>query len=59
MTIGFQIPTGFSVNQEVELGVIINKKTKNIHESDAMDIVGGYCVALDMTATCRMVRVIS
>ncbi|CAG9857642.1 unnamed protein product [Phyllotreta striolata] len=48
------IPEGFSVNQEVELGVIVGKKAKRIDKCQAMDYVGGYCVALDMTATCRM-----
>lgn len=48
------IPNGFSVNQEVELGVIIGKKAKRVKENEAMDYVGGYCVALDMTATCKM-----
>nr|CAI5861296.1 unnamed protein product [Callosobruchus analis] len=49
------IPKDFSVNEEVELGVIIGKKTKHVSREEAMDFVGGYCVALDMTATCRMV----
>ncbi|KAK3930797.1 Acylpyruvase FAHD1, mitochondrial [Frankliniella fusca] len=37
------------VNYEVELGVIIGKKCKNIPESSALDCIGGYCLALDMT----------
>ncbi|KAF5299472.1 hypothetical protein FQR65_LT01052 [Abscondita terminalis] len=49
-----KIPKGFSVNQEVELGVIIGKKCRNVDESKAMDVIAGYCVALDMTATCQM-----
>lgn len=52
----FQIPKGFSVNEEVELGVIIGKKAKHVTKEEAMEYIGGYCVALDMTATCRMVR---
>lgn len=52
----FQIPKGFMINEEVELGVIINTKVKNVSEKDAMDTVGGFCVALDMTATCRLVQ---
>lgn len=55
----FQIPKGFSVNEEIELGVIIDTKVKNIPENEAMKVVGGYCVALDMTATCKMVSKIS
>lgn len=53
----FQIPKGFSVNQEIELGVIISRKGKHITEAEAMEYVGGYCAALDMTATCRMVNI--
>lgn len=50
-----QIPSGFAVNEEIELGVIIGKSGKHIKENEAMDYVGGYCIALDMTATCKMV----
>ncbi|KAJ3667204.1 hypothetical protein Zmor_002604 [Zophobas morio] len=50
------IPHGFTVNQEIELGVVIGKKGKHISEDEAMNHVGGYCAALDMTAPCRMVR---
>ncbi|CAG9772658.1 unnamed protein product [Ceutorhynchus assimilis] len=49
------IPKGFTtVNEEIELGVIIGKKCKNVSEQEAMDYVGGYCAALDMTAACQM-----
>ncbi|CAH0559642.1 unnamed protein product [Brassicogethes aeneus] len=48
------IPKEFSVNQEVELGVIIGKEGKFIDECQAMDYIGGYCASLDMTATCQM-----
>lgn len=48
------LPKGFKMNQEVELGVIIGKKGKHISKKDAMDYVGGYCVTLDMTATCKL-----
>nr|CAH7736024.1 unnamed protein product [Callosobruchus chinensis] len=51
------IPRDFSVNEEVELGVIIGKKAKHVPKEEAMNFVGGYCVALDMTATCRMVSI--
>lgn len=50
-----QIPPSFAVNEEIELGVIIGKDGKFIKENEAMDYVTGYCVALDMTATNRMV----
>lgn len=48
------IPEGFSVNEEIELGVVIGKKCKKAAECTAMDYVGGYCIALDMTATCKL-----
>jgi 2-keto-4-pentenoate hydratase/2-oxohepta-3-ene-1,7-dioic acid hydratase in catechol pathway len=39
-----------SVHHEVELGVVIGKKCKNISKNDAMSYVLGYLVALDITA---------
>lgn len=51
-----QIPPGFEVNEEIELGVIISKNCKNVTEKDAMDFVAGYCVALDLTATSELVN---
>ena len=39
-----------SIHHEVELGVVIGKKCKNISKKDAMDYVLGYLVALDITA---------
>jgi 2-keto-4-pentenoate hydratase/2-oxohepta-3-ene-1,7-dioic acid hydratase in catechol pathway len=38
------------LHHEVELGVILGKKGKNIHEEHAMGHVLGYLVALDITA---------
>ena len=38
------------LHHEVELGVIIGKKCKNIKENDALDHILGYCVVLDITA---------
>jgi acylpyruvate hydrolase len=35
---------------EVELGVVINSTAKNVSESNAMDYIGGYVLALDMTS---------
>lgn len=37
------------IYHEVELGVVISKTGKSISESQAMDHVGGYTLALDMT----------
>jgi 2-keto-4-pentenoate hydratase/2-oxohepta-3-ene-1,7-dioic acid hydratase in catechol pathway len=38
------------LHHEVELGVVIGKKCKNVSQKDAFDYVLGYCVALDITA---------
>ena len=38
------------VHHEVELGVVIGKKCKNISKKDAMNYILGYLVALDITA---------
>ena len=47
----FQVPPKCSeLHYEVELGVVIGKEGKNIPESSAMAHVGGYTLALDMTA---------
>ncbi|RWS06817.1 acylpyruvase FAHD1: mitochondrial-like isoform X2 [Dinothrombium tinctorium] len=46
-----KIPKGCTeLHHEVELGVIIGRKACDVEEKDAMDYVGGYTVALDMTA---------
>lgn len=44
------------MNEEIELGVIIGRKGRHINEKEALDYVAGYCAALDMTATNRMVN---
>ena len=36
------------MHHEVELGVIISKRGKDIPASSAFDYVAGYCVALDL-----------
>eukprot|EP01120_Amphizonella_sp_Union-15-10_P001617 TRINITY_DN11770_c0_g1_i1.p1 TRINITY_DN11770_c0_g1~~TRINITY_DN11770_c0_g1_i1.p1 ORF type:complete len:219 (-),score=47.57 TRINITY_DN11770_c0_g1_i1:98-754(-) len=38
------------LSHEVELGVVIGKKGRDISSSSAMDYVAGYTLALDMTA---------
>lgn len=44
------IPKGSKTTDwEVELGVIIGKKTKYVSEKDAMDAVAGYCVVNDVS----------
>lgn len=41
---------GVDLHHEVELGVIIGKEARNVSKMAAMNYVGGYCLALDMTA---------
>ena len=38
------------LHHEVELGVVINKRCKNIKKENSLDYVLGYCIALDITA---------
>ena len=38
------------LHHEIELGVVIGRQCKRVTEEEAMDYVGGYCLALDMTA---------
>eukprot|EP00933_Yihiella_yeosuensis_P072898 TRINITY_DN81444_c0_g1_i1.p1 TRINITY_DN81444_c0_g1~~TRINITY_DN81444_c0_g1_i1.p1 ORF type:complete len:221 (-),score=46.83 TRINITY_DN81444_c0_g1_i1:20-649(-) len=38
------------VHHEVELGIVIGDRCKNVPESKALEVVAGYCVALDLTA---------
>lgn len=47
------LPEGVeSIHHEVELGVVVGRRCKNVDEQHALDNVAGYCVALDMTARC-------
>ncbi|GFZ21784.1 fumarylacetoacetate (FAA) hydrolase family [Actinidia rufa] len=39
-----------SLDHEVELAVVIGQKARDVPEATAMDYVGGYALALDMTA---------
>ncbi|KAJ6852631.1 uncharacterized protein M6B38_253760 [Iris pallida] len=39
-----------SLHHEVELAVVIGSKARDVAEAAAMDYVGGYALALDMTA---------
>lgn len=46
-----KIPVGCSsLHHEIELGVVIKTKCTKIKPEDVMSHVGGYCLALDMTA---------
>ncbi|XP_069678946.1 oxaloacetate tautomerase FAHD1, mitochondrial-like [Periplaneta americana] len=44
-----EIPKDFEVHEEVELGVIIGRRCKNVPESEGLKCIGGYCLALDLT----------
>ena len=43
-------PKSVELHHEVELGVIIGKQARDVSKMAAMTYVGGYCLALDMTA---------
>jgi len=43
---------GCDMHHEIELGVVIGKKCKNLTQEEAMNYVGGYTLALDLTARC-------
>lgn len=46
-----KIPKGCNdMNHEVELGVVIGERAKDVSVSDAMNYVAGYALGLDMTA---------
>ena len=46
-----EIPLGCKeVHHEIELGIVIGSKCSRVSASKSMDFVGGYVLALDMTA---------
>jgi len=45
-----EIPRGTIVHHEVELGVVIGKKGRDIQASEAESYIAGYALAIDMTA---------
>ncbi|KAB0793540.1 hypothetical protein PPYR_13160 [Photinus pyralis] len=53
------IPRGYSLVEELELGVIIGKTCKDVTVEEALDYVGGYCIALDMTASSELKKALS
>lgn len=46
-----ELPQGINVHHEVELGVIIGKKARDVSEKDAMSHVAGYALAIDMSVS--------
>ena len=54
-----EIPLGCQeLHHEIELGVVISKQCKRVSPDQAMEYVGGYCIALDMTARDFQVTVV-
>lgn len=51
------IPKGYTLKEELELGVIIGKVCKCVNVQEALEYVGGYCVALDMTVSSEMTKI--
>ncbi|KAJ1903067.1 Acylpyruvase fahd1, mitochondrial [Coemansia sp. S100] len=45
-----EIPQGCVVHHEVELGVVIGKRGRDIQAADAFEYISGYALALDLTA---------
>jgi 2-keto-4-pentenoate hydratase/2-oxohepta-3-ene-1,7-dioic acid hydratase in catechol pathway len=41
-------PNGFNVDYEVELGVVIGRRTKNVHRENALEYIFGYTVFNDV-----------
>lgn len=50
-------PVGVEFDYEVELGVVIGKKSKHVRREEALDNVLGYCVANDLS--CRDLQFMS
>ncbi|KAJ3171752.1 hypothetical protein HDU87_008294 [Geranomyces variabilis] len=46
----FALPAPHVVHHEIELGVVIGKTASNVTAANAASYIGGYCLALDMTA---------
>nr|CAD7401116.1 unnamed protein product [Timema cristinae] len=44
-----EVPPNSEVHEEVELGVVIGSRCKKVSEDSALQYVGGYCLALDLT----------
>ncbi|EEC07809.1 fumarylacetoacetate hydrolase, putative [Ixodes scapularis] len=46
-----KIPRGCQeLHHEVELGVVVGRRARDLNPDTALDVVGGYALALDMTA---------
>ncbi|THG94229.1 hypothetical protein EW026_g7202 [Hermanssonia centrifuga] len=45
-----EIPRGITAHHEVELGLVIGKRGRDITQADAHSYIAGYALAVDMTA---------
>ncbi|GAA98327.1 uncharacterized protein L969DRAFT_93073 [Mixia osmundae IAM 14324] len=45
-----ELPQGVDVHHEVELGVVIGKRARDVRAHSAMDYIAGYTLAIDLTA---------
>jgi len=45
-----EIPKGISVHYEVELGVILSRKSRDLTPANALSHIAGYALAIDFTA---------
>ncbi|KAL1742168.1 hypothetical protein HDZ31DRAFT_43845 [Schizophyllum fasciatum] len=45
-----EIPTGVVAHHEVELGLVIGKRARDVKQADAHSVIAGYALAVDMTA---------
>ncbi|KAI9355908.1 hypothetical protein DFJ73DRAFT_623314 [Zopfochytrium polystomum] len=45
-----ELPAGVNVHHEVELGVVIGKRGRDVSVANAYDFVDGYVLAIDLTA---------
>lgn len=57
-TRAIEIPPGCVVHHEVELGVVIGRRGRDISREAAMDHVRGYVLSLDMTASRSLVTML-
>ena len=51
-----QLPKGYEVHHEVELGVVIGRRCKGLAPHEVAPVIGGYVVALDLTAVNILVK---
>ncbi|TRM61243.1 hypothetical protein BD626DRAFT_501895 [Schizophyllum amplum] len=45
-----EIPRGVIAHHEVELGLVIGQRARDVKQADAQSVIAGYALAVDMTA---------